>query len=189
MSNIHLVEQAAQITLSVKNIMKMVSQYNLTKEAYEKSFSMIIALTSNDFLRGYAEYDKNGHKKSDDKTDKKPYNKFYIQEMIDNCIKSITSCDKEYRIIFEDSLTFYLDAVELKRKPERIAEMRRILRAEYVRCLGNDRAKYDERLMNQLDMIIQWAEGVGFKEHIDYKGDLKKSKEDEDEEQEEVVKL
>jgi hypothetical protein len=178
-----MADRVAQITNAVGNIQKYIAGYTSTKVGSEDYFSMVLALTSEQIKQGFAMVEAPF---LNEKTNKIVYQtaKIPIQKMLNKCVQSITGCDPKIREIFQTLLDKYIEAVEKQRKPAIADLIRSKLRKYFIACLGDDRSKYDNRLMNQLDLIVQWASYIGFKDRFIQDSKDKDYEEDEEDEKE-----
>jgi len=170
LSSTYVTELATQIFVSIQNTIKIISEFIGFKKEWENNFSKILDLTAEDIKKGYMVF-------YPDPNNLEMEGRLYVQDLVNNCLESITSADENLRREFENHLIDFMDWTEKGRKKEVLAEKRRQLRRRWIISLGNDRAKYDARLMKQMDLIVQMAEGVGFKARTDLREEFRNRQE------------
>jgi hypothetical protein len=181
MQTTYLTELASQIFASIQNTIKIISEFIGFKKKWESSFTRIIQLQAKDFELGYVvENETVVEEKDGEETVEEA--RLYILDLVNNSLEAITGADEKLRQQFENHLAEFLDWIEIGMKPKALKEKRRVLRFWWIKALGNDRAKYDQRLMKQMDLIISLAEGVGFKARVDLREEFDQRHIDEDEE-------
>lgn len=176
MAQAYINELATQTFVSIKQTIEYLTGYVNFKKDWEKSFSKVMDLTGEEIKQGYIVL------AAPPNTPEGYEPRAYILDYINESIEAVASAEKSLRKRFVDDLNQYLTAVEKGRKPERLIIMRRRCRISWTLAVDDDRAKYDEKIMKQMDLIISLSEGVGFKARQDLRSEISEGMPEEEDE-------